>query len=88
MTFKRLGEFIQRVNKKNTDLNVSKLLGVSINKKFIDSIASTDNIDFKNYNIIEKNQFAYSPVTSRNGNKITIALLDNIIVTMYKVFEK
>ncbi len=91
MTFKRLGEFIQRVNKKNTDLNVSKLLGVSINKKFIDSIANTDNIDFKNYNIIEKNQFAYSPVTSRNGNKITIALLDNydeaILSPMYKVFE-
>lgn len=44
-----------------------------------------------NYRVIETNQFAYSPVTSRNGEKITVALLkDNekaILSPAYTVIE-
>jgi type I restriction enzyme S subunit len=49
-------------------------MGLSIQKKFIPSIANTIGTDMSTYRIIEKNQFAYGPVTSRNGDKITIAL--------------
>jgi restriction endonuclease S subunit len=49
------------------------LVGLSIQKKFIPSIANTIGTDMSTYRIIERNQFAYGPVTSRNGDKITIA---------------
>ena len=91
MSYKRLGDYIQLVNNKNKDLSVSNLLGVSIQKKFITSIANTTNTDMSVYRKIKREQFAFSPVTSRNGEKITIALLkevdEAILSPAYQVFE-
>ena len=74
-SYKKLGRYIREVNVKNSDLNITKLLGVSIKKKFIPSIANTIGTNMSNYKIVRHNQFAYGPVTSRNGDKISIALL-------------
>ena len=91
MSYKRLGDYIQLVDNRNKDLSVTNLLGVSIQKKFIISIANTTGTDMSNYRVIEKNQFAYSPVTSRNGEKLTVALLKDakkaILSPAYLVFE-
>lgn len=70
MIYKRLEQYIRLVEIRNFDLQVDKLLGVSIEKRFINSNISTKDVDFSNYRVIRKNQFAYSPVTSRNGDKI------------------
>ena len=89
-SYKKLGRYIREVNVKNSDLNITKLLGVSIKKKFIPSIANTIGTNMSNYKIVRHNQFAYGPVTSRNGDKISIALLkesDCIVSTSYTVFE-
>lgn len=89
--YKRLGDYIREVNVRNRELKVTNLLGMSISKKFIPSIANTIGTDMSTYKIIKRNQFAYVPVTSRNGEKITIALLDcddeAIISQAYTVFE-
>ncbi len=88
--YKKLGSFIQEVKTKNNDLRVKKLLGVSITKEFIPSIANTVGTDMSKYKIVRQNQFAYGPVTSRNGDKISVALLQGgecIISTSYTVFE-
>ena len=88
--YKKLGEYIREVNIGNKDLQISLLLGVRISKEFIPSIANTVGTDFSNYKIVEKAQFAYGPVTSRNGDKISIALLKEdkcIISSSYMVFE-
>lgn len=85
-----LGQFIRQVSHKNKDLALEKLLGVSIAKKFIDSIANTVGTDFSKYKIVKEKQFAYGPVTSRNGDKISVALLEVeecIISSSYTVFE-
>ena len=87
---KKLGEYIRQVDIRNRDLSVNRLLGLSINKCFIESIANTIGTDFKSYKVVKKDQFAYGPVTSRNGEKITIALLKEpecIISSSYSVFE-
>ena len=76
MSYKRLGDYIQQVNVRNSDLEDLPLMGLSITKEFIPSIANTIGTDMSTYRIIERNQFAYGPVTSRNGDKITIALFD------------
>lgn len=88
--YKRLGDYIRPVDVRNKDLSISRLLGVSIEKKFIESIANTIGTDMTTYKIVKKGQFAYGPVTSRNGDKISIALLEEdecIISSSYSVFE-
>ena len=88
--YKKLGQFIQQVSIKNSDLRVDNLLGVSITKEFIKSIANTIGTDMTTYKIVKKNQFTYGSITSRNGDKISIALLQEdeaIVSTSYTVFE-
>ena len=91
MEYKRLGDYIREVNVRNRDLKVTNLLGVSISKEFIPSIANTIGTDMSTYKIVERGQLAYGPVTSRNGDKVSIALLDGyddaIISQAYTVFE-
>ena len=88
--YKILGNYIRPVDERNRDLELTKLLGVSISKKFIPSIANIVGTDLSNYKIVRTGQFAYGSVTSRNGEKISIAYLDEedcIISSSYTVFE-
>ncbi len=88
--YKQLRNYIQLVDQRNRDLSITNLLGVSIGKKFIPSIANTVGTDLSSYKIVRTGQFAYGPVTSRNGEKISIAYLDGedcIISSSYTVFE-
>ncbi len=89
--YKRLGDYIREVNVRNRELEVTDLLGVSISKEFMPSIANTIGTDMSTYKIVKRGQFAYGPVTSRNGDKVSIALLskynDAIISQAYTVFE-
>jgi len=91
MSYKRLGNYIRLVNIRNKDLETETLLGVSITKKLIPSIANTIGTDMSVYKIIERRQFAYGTVTSRNGDKISIALSDQydkaLVSQIYVVFE-
>lgn len=91
MEYHRLGDYIREVNVRNRELKVTRLLGLSIEKKFIPSIANTIGTDMAGYKIVHRRQFAYVPVTSRNGEKITVALLEDcdeaIISQAYTVFE-
>lgn len=88
---KRLGDYIRQVDVRNRDLGVDNLLGLSISKLFIPSIANTIGTDMANYKVVQPRQFGYVPVTSRNGDKITVALYDGdkpcIISQAYIVFE-
>lgn len=90
-TYKRLGDYIRQVDVRNRELGVDNLLGLSISKLFIPSIANTIGTDMSNYKIVQPRQFGYVPVTSRNGDKITVALYDGdkpcIISQAYIVFE-
>lgn len=89
--YKRLGDYIREVDVRNRDLKVTKLLGVSISKEFMPSIANTIGTDMSSYKVVEPRQFAYGPVTSRNGDKVSIALYKEdesaIISQAYTVFE-
>ena len=88
--YKLLGKYIEVVDIRNKDLAITNLLGVSITKKFITSIANIVGTDLSSYKIVRSGQFAYGPVTSRNGEKISIALLDDqdcIISSSYTVFK-
>ena len=72
--YKPIGNYENLVEERNEELQDLPLIGLSITKKFIPSIANTIGTDMSTYRTIYKNQFAYSAVTSRNGDKLTIAL--------------
>lgn len=90
-SYKRLGDYIREVDVRNRDLKVTKLLGVSISKEFMPSIANTVGTDMSSYKVVEPRQFAYGPVTSRNGDKVSIALYKDdekaIVSQAYTIFE-
>ena len=88
---RRIGEFIRLVDERNYGLKVSTLLGLSISKEFIPSVANIVGSDMENYKIIRKNQFACSLMQVRRDKKIPVALLkeidEAIISQAYQVFE-
>ncbi len=89
--YKTLGNYIREVNHRNTKLGNAKLLGVSIQKVLMPSIANIIGTDMSTYKLIKRNQFAYGPVTSRNGDKISVAILDEydeaMVSQAYTSFE-
>lgn len=89
--YKRLGDYIQLVDERNKGLKVENLLGLSISKQFIPSVANIIGTDMENYKIICKNQFACSLMQVRRDKKMPVALLKDydkaIISQAYPVFE-
>jgi type I restriction enzyme S subunit len=89
--YRKLGPFIRQVDKRNKALLELPLLGVSVQKIFINSIANTVGTDFSKYKIVKRNQFTYIADTSRRGDKIGLAHLqtfDKALVSQaYTVFE-
>lgn len=89
--YKRLGNYIGVIDKRNRNLEIENLIGLSIQKKFIPSISNTIGTDMSTYRILNQNQFSYCSVTSRNGEKITIALYQEektaMVSQAYDVFE-
>lgn len=89
--YKKLGKYIRQVDIRNTEGKTDNLLGVSVAKQFIPSIANTVGTDFTKYKVVKKGQFTYIPDTSRRGDKIGIALLEDydegLVSNVYTVFE-
>lgn len=88
--YKRLGDYIELVNIRNSDLKVDYLVGLTINKKFIPSVANTIGTNMANYKVIEKNQFACSLMQVSRDGKIPIARFEEdtgIMSPAYPVFK-
>lgn len=89
--YKRLGDYIQTVKEKNSDLKASKLLGINIDKFFMPSVANVIGTDMSNYKIVKKGQFACNRMHVGRDYRIPIALSKEEIPFMvspaYDVFE-
>ena len=70
-----LGEYIEQVDVRNRALvyGEADVMGISIDKKLIPTKADLTNVPLRNYKVVNEKCFAYSPVTSRNGERISIA---------------
>ncbi len=89
-SFKRLGDYIQLVDNRNTDSKITLLRGVSTKKVLINSKANTTGVSFHNYKVVRNGQFVYVADTSRRGDKIALAMNsseDCIVSAIYTVFE-
>lgn len=89
--YKRLGDFIQLVDERNKGLKITNLVGLSISKQFIKSVANTIGTDMEHYKIIRSGQFACSTMQVRRDKKMPVALYSEnepaIISQAYPVFE-
>ena len=71
---KRLGDYIWLVDVRNRDLKVTRLVGLTIDKAFIPSVANTIGTDLANYKVISENQFACSLMQVSRDGKMPIAM--------------
>lgn len=89
--YKTIDELVEKVDERNTDEKVSILLGVSIDKCFIKSVANTNGTDLSKYKIIRKNDFAVSLMQVSRDSKIPIARLEEydeaIMSPAYPIFR-
>lgn len=71
----KLGELIELCDERNSDnqYKLSDVKGISIKKEFIETKADMAGVSLLPYILVEPNSFAYVTVTSRNGEKITLA---------------
>jgi type I restriction enzyme S subunit len=89
----RLGELISlsETTNSNNQFGLESLKGISIKKVFIETKADMDNVSLTPYLHVKPDYFAYVTITSRNGEKITIAHNDTnttyIVSSSYIVFS-
>ena len=71
----RLGDLIELCEARNDDLQygIEDVKGVSIQKIFIDTKANMEGVSLNPYYLVQPDDFVYVTVTSRNGEKITLA---------------
>lgn len=89
--YKRLGDFIREVNNRNTDLTVTNLLGINIDKFFMPSVANIVGTDMTRYKIVKKGQFACNRMHVGRDERLPVALSkdvhDFLVSPAYDVFE-
>ena len=70
--YKTIEELVDKIDERNTDGSVSELIGVSIDKCFIKSVANTNGTDLSKYKVIRKNDFAVSLMQVSRDSKICL----------------
>ena len=87
---RRIGDLLEEVDNRNTDGKYTEAHGININKEFMPSLSSSD--DLRRYKIVARNQFAYSSMQTGRDECIRIALLKNsealIVSPAYYVLRK
>ena len=89
----KLGELIEPCDERNLEnkYTLQDVKGISIQKIFIETKADMQGVSLKPYKIVKPDYFAYVTVTSRNGEKITLAYNDTektyIVSSSYVVFK-
>ena len=89
-TYKRLGDYIREVNVRNRELKVTKLVGLTIDKAFIPSVANVIGTDLSNYKVIQREQFACSLMQVSRDGKMPVAMFEEdeaIMSPAYPMFE-
>lgn len=90
MSYKRLGDYIIEKVEFNEGNKYDLLQGVSNNKYFQKAKTNTIGVDLSKYRVAHHNQFVFNRATTRNGDKISIALRKGescIVSPSYRIFE-
>lgn len=89
--YRRIGDLVDLIDERNKDEKVKTLIGVSIDKCFIKSVANTIGTDLSKYQVIRKFDFACSLMQVSRDGKIPIACLKDydeaIMSPAYYIFR-
>jgi type I restriction enzyme S subunit len=89
--YSELGEYIQEVNVRNSNLTITNLLGVSMEKTFIPSVANLNGVDLSVYKLLKKDQLACKLMSVGRDEKLPVDLFKDenpaIVSSAYYVFE-
>lgn len=89
--YRSIGELVERIDERNRDGSITTLIGVSIDKKFIPSVANVIGTDLTNYKVIRKYDFAVSLMQVSRDEKIPVACQKDydaaIISPAYPIFR-
>lgn len=74
----RLGEYIELVDERNSDLKfgIPDVCGISNNKEIIPTKANITNTELHNFVVVEQDEFIYNSRTTRMGDKIGLGFND------------
>lgn len=90
-SYKPISELVERIDIRNSDGDAAILMGLSIDKCFIHSVANTVGTDLTKYKVICKNQFAVSLMQVSRDSKIPVACFreyDRAIMSpAYSIFQ-
>ena len=70
----KVGDLLEAVDKRNSELAYSGVQGININKEFFPTVANVDEGSTRNYKVVEQNQFAFSGMQTGRDMCIRIAL--------------
>jgi type I restriction enzyme S subunit len=87
---KTLDKYIEQSDERNNDLQIDNLIGISVTKVFMETKSNKEQLDLSNYKVVRPREFGYVSVTSRNGGKISIAILDGeagLVSSTYTIFR-
>jgi len=89
--YKRLGDYIEPIKFRNSEMKAKELLGININKHFMPSVANIVGTDLSNYKLVQKNQFACNRMHVGRDYRIPVAVSESeepfIVSPAYDVFE-
>ena len=91
MELKKLGQLVRWVDSRNKGLQSVNLLGISIDKYFMPSVANVIGTDLSSYKVVSVDQFACNPMHVGRDEKMPVALYmqedPSIVSPAYFVFE-
>ena len=88
---KTLGDIIKPVDERNSDEKTAEVLGISINKEFMPSVANIIGTDLSKYKLLRKGRFAFNSMHTGRDERLPIALFKRddiaIVSPAYFMFE-
>ena len=72
--YKKLGEIVELIDERNKALESSEVLGISIDKEFMPSVANTIGTDLSNYKLLRMNTFTCNPMHVGRDERLPVSL--------------
>lgn len=81
-----IGDYIEKINNKNTNKDITLVQGVEASGQFMNTKAKMSGIDISKYNIVEIDDIAYNPSRINIGS-VAICKQTCVVSPMYEVFR-
>ena len=91
VNYRKLGEIVELIDERNKALESSEVLGISIDKEFMPSVANTIGTDLSNYKLLRMNTFACNPMHVGRDERLPVSLykkdIPAIVSPAYFIFR-